>query len=157
MKNVNFVGGVNYERIDDEGLHIVVDDESRCLPVDTVIVCAGQESDRALFDALVTRLRGDGDLRHAERVPETRRTFRRDAEEAGPQPFVHGGQQHQQRGAVINASISAPDRILSEVKLAASTFWPSGTKRTKVSGLAASKVMPSSEYRMRRSVKSPSR
>eukprot|EP00939_MAST-03C_sp_MAST-3C-sp1_P004161 g4161.t1 len=46
---VEFVGGVSYDRVDDEGLHIRVEakdgkKESRTLDVDTVIVCAGQES-----------------------------------------------------------------------------------------------------------------
>jgi 2,4-dienoyl-CoA reductase (NADPH2) len=53
------VPGVTYDRVDDEGLHIRVgatdDDpgEPRVLDVDHVVVCAGQESVRALYDALV--------------------------------------------------------------------------------------------------------
>jgi 2,4-dienoyl-CoA reductase (NADPH2) len=43
---------VRYDRIDDHGLHITVNDEAALLPVDTVIVCAGQESERGLYDAL---------------------------------------------------------------------------------------------------------
>ncbi|MFD5869034.1 FAD-dependent oxidoreductase [Corynebacterium sp. NPDC060344] len=39
--------GVTYDRIDDDGLHITVDGESRVLGVDNVIVCTGQESDRS--------------------------------------------------------------------------------------------------------------
>jgi 2,4-dienoyl-CoA reductase (NADPH2) len=51
-RGVIMLGGVRYERIDDHGLHVTVDDEARLLPVDTVILCAGQESERSLFDAL---------------------------------------------------------------------------------------------------------
>jgi 2,4-dienoyl-CoA reductase (NADPH2) len=47
------LGGVAYERIDDEGLHIRVGDEARTLAVDNVVICAGQEPNRALFDRLV--------------------------------------------------------------------------------------------------------
>lgn len=54
-RGVNMVRGVSYERVDDEGLHIVVEDAPRCVPVDTVIVCAGQESERSLFDGLTAR------------------------------------------------------------------------------------------------------
>jgi 2,4-dienoyl-CoA reductase (NADPH2) len=49
---VNMVGGVSYKRVDDAGLHILVDGEARLLEVDTVIVCAGQESERGLHGQL---------------------------------------------------------------------------------------------------------
>jgi 2,4-dienoyl-CoA reductase (NADPH2) len=52
MKNVKMLGGVNYERIDDAGLHIVVDGAPQVLPVDNVVVCAGQEPRRDLHDGL---------------------------------------------------------------------------------------------------------
>ncbi|MFK7829353.1 MAG: FAD-dependent oxidoreductase [Congregibacter sp.] len=51
-RKVVMLPGVRYDRIDDHGLHITVDDEPQLLPVDTVIVCAGQESERSLFDIL---------------------------------------------------------------------------------------------------------
>ncbi|SDD69022.1 NADPH-dependent 2,4-dienoyl-CoA reductase [Ruegeria marina] len=55
MKGVNFVGGVNYEAIDDAGLHVSFG-EARENPTviacDTVVLCAGQVSDRSLADAL---------------------------------------------------------------------------------------------------------
>ncbi len=53
-KRVTMLGGVTYERFDDEGLHIVVDDSPQVLAVDHVVVCAGQEPNRALADALGT-------------------------------------------------------------------------------------------------------
>ena len=55
MKNVEMLGGVNYEKIDDEGLHISFGEareNPRILDVDTVVICAGQISDRSLADAL---------------------------------------------------------------------------------------------------------
>jgi len=54
MKKVTMLGGVSYERVDDEGLHIVVDGKAQILPVDHVVVCAGQEPRRDLHDALKT-------------------------------------------------------------------------------------------------------
>lgn len=44
--------GVVYERVDAEGLHVLEDGEPRVLAVDTVVVCAGQESERTLADEL---------------------------------------------------------------------------------------------------------
>lgn len=47
------VGGVAYERIDDDGLHIARQDGSReVIPIDTVVLCAGQVSERSLADDL---------------------------------------------------------------------------------------------------------
>jgi 2,4-dienoyl-CoA reductase (NADPH2) len=55
MKGVKMVGGVNYERIDAQGLH-VSDGEARENPrvieVDTIVMCAGQVPMRALADEL---------------------------------------------------------------------------------------------------------
>jgi 2,4-dienoyl-CoA reductase (NADPH2) len=44
--------GVAYDRVDDDGLHLTVDGERRVLDVDTVVVCAGQESVRELLRPL---------------------------------------------------------------------------------------------------------
>ena len=46
------MGGVTYEKFDDEGLHIVVEGRQEILPVKNVVICAGQESLKALADAL---------------------------------------------------------------------------------------------------------
>ncbi|NKS04318.1 FAD-dependent oxidoreductase [Rhodococcus hoagii] len=54
-KGVQELSGVNYERIDDAGLHITFGkkhENPRTLEVDTVVVCAGQESVRDLVDEL---------------------------------------------------------------------------------------------------------
>jgi 2,4-dienoyl-CoA reductase (NADPH2) len=55
-KGVHQLSGVNYERIDDRGLHISFGSdhsESRLLEVDNVVICAGQESVRDLEDGLL--------------------------------------------------------------------------------------------------------
>lgn len=44
QKGVEFVPGVEYRGIDNEGLHIRLNNEDRCLPVDQVVICAGQDS-----------------------------------------------------------------------------------------------------------------
>lgn len=46
------VSGVTYDRIDDAGLHVTVDGEQRTYAVDHVVVCAGQESVREVYDGL---------------------------------------------------------------------------------------------------------
>ena len=55
MKDVNFVGGVNYERIDDAGLHVSFGEAREnptLIEVDTIVMCAGQISQRTLADEL---------------------------------------------------------------------------------------------------------
>ncbi|MBT3332002.1 MAG: FAD-dependent oxidoreductase, partial [Rhodospirillaceae bacterium] len=52
MKGVEMIGGVSYRKIDDDGLHITVDGEDRVVAVDNVIICAGQEEQRELYDGL---------------------------------------------------------------------------------------------------------
>jgi len=54
-RGVKMMGGVTYLRIDDEGLHTLVGNEPRLFDVDTVIICAGQEPERSLYDALLAR------------------------------------------------------------------------------------------------------
>jgi 2,4-dienoyl-CoA reductase (NADPH2) len=49
---VKMIAGATYEQIDDDGLHIVVDGSRRCLDVDHVILCAGQEPLRDLLEPL---------------------------------------------------------------------------------------------------------
>lgn len=55
MKDVNFVGGVNYERIDDQGLHVSFGEareHPQVIEADTIVLCAGQNPLRTLADAL---------------------------------------------------------------------------------------------------------
>lgn len=51
-KGVHFVSGVEYHRIDNDGLHISVGGEPTTLPVDQIVVCAGQEPRHDLYDEL---------------------------------------------------------------------------------------------------------
>ena len=51
-KQVQMLGNVSYQRFDAEGLHITVAGKPQVLPVDHVVICAGQEPDRSLLDAL---------------------------------------------------------------------------------------------------------
>ncbi|MFC5473381.1 FAD-dependent oxidoreductase [Paraherbaspirillum soli] len=48
---VQMLAGVDYQRIDDQGLHITVGGEARLLAVDNVVICAGQESLHELVPA----------------------------------------------------------------------------------------------------------
>ncbi|WP_306391402.1 NADPH-dependent 2,4-dienoyl-CoA reductase [Telluria beijingensis] len=48
---VTMLAGVQYDRIDDAGLHITVGGEARLLAVDNVVICAGQESLAELMPA----------------------------------------------------------------------------------------------------------
>lgn len=69
-KGVHELSGVNYERIDDSGLHITFGEKHekpRLLEVDTIVICAGQESVRDLVDELtvagmVTHIIGGADV-----------------------------------------------------------------------------------------------
>lgn len=51
-RGVEFITGAQYVRIDDAGLHLDVDGTRRVLAVDDVVVCAGQLSQRELYDEL---------------------------------------------------------------------------------------------------------
>ncbi|MEP4979425.1 NADPH-dependent 2,4-dienoyl-CoA reductase [Ascidiaceihabitans sp.] len=55
MKDVEFVGGVNYEKIDDKGLHVSFGEAREnptLIEADTIVMCAGQLPERSLADAL---------------------------------------------------------------------------------------------------------
>ena len=58
MKGVEQILGATYDKIDDAGLHLSFRDsddkvtDTRVLDVDTVVICAGQESVRELVDPL---------------------------------------------------------------------------------------------------------
>ncbi len=49
-RGVNLLGGVSYNKIDDEGLHITINKKEQVLDADSVIVCAGQVSVRPFED-----------------------------------------------------------------------------------------------------------
>ena len=50
---VEQMAGVVYRGIDRDGLHISIDNAGRCIAFDTLVVCAGQQPNRSLADALV--------------------------------------------------------------------------------------------------------
>ena len=52
MKQVKMMGSVEYEKVDDQGLHVVVQGEKQILDVDHVVICAGQEPLAELFNQL---------------------------------------------------------------------------------------------------------
>ncbi|WP_084861831.1 NADPH-dependent 2,4-dienoyl-CoA reductase [Salibaculum halophilum] len=55
MRNVEMIGGVNYERIDADGLHVTYGEAREnptLIEADTIVLCAGQLSERDLADAL---------------------------------------------------------------------------------------------------------
>lgn len=51
-KRVKMMGGVSYQKIDDAGLHISIDDKAELLEVDNVVICAGQVPLRSLLEPL---------------------------------------------------------------------------------------------------------
>jgi 2,4-dienoyl-CoA reductase (NADPH2) len=58
MRDVKMVAGVNYERIDEKGLHISFGEareNPQVIEADTIVLCAGQLSERSLADALEER------------------------------------------------------------------------------------------------------
>jgi len=57
---VSMLAGVQYDRIDDAGLHITVGGEQKLLEVDNVVICAGQES----LDELTTASASGGPVFH---------------------------------------------------------------------------------------------
>jgi 2,4-dienoyl-CoA reductase (NADPH2) len=48
-RDVQMYKTVEYQRIDDHGLYIIIEGVPRLLEVDSVIICAGQESDNRLY------------------------------------------------------------------------------------------------------------
>ncbi len=57
MKGVEMIGGVNYERISDEGLHVTFGEAREnptLIAADTIVLCTGQLSQRTLADKLNT-------------------------------------------------------------------------------------------------------
>ncbi|MCB0838519.1 MAG: FAD-dependent oxidoreductase, partial [Bacteroidetes bacterium] len=55
MKEVNMLSSVTYKKVDDQGLHILVGEEARLLEVDNVVICAGQEPLKDMYENLQTQ------------------------------------------------------------------------------------------------------
>lgn len=51
-RDVKMIPGATYNKIDDQGLHITINEQTTVLDVDHVVICAGQESYTAMFDQL---------------------------------------------------------------------------------------------------------
>jgi 2,4-dienoyl-CoA reductase (NADPH2) len=51
-RGISMLNAISYEQIDDRGLHIARKGKKQILEVDTVIICAGQEPRRDLYQAL---------------------------------------------------------------------------------------------------------
>ena len=51
-RQVNMIPGVTYQKIDHQGLHILVNDHPKILDVDHVVICAGQEPYTAMYAQL---------------------------------------------------------------------------------------------------------
>lgn len=51
-RGVKMHSGCQYQRIDDDGLHLMIGDEPRLLEVDNVVICAGQNPRRELSEGL---------------------------------------------------------------------------------------------------------
>lgn len=54
-RGVNMVNAVEYVRIDDVGLHVLIGGQPKTFEVDTVIICAGQVPERSLYDDLMAK------------------------------------------------------------------------------------------------------
>jgi 2,4-dienoyl-CoA reductase (NADPH2) len=54
-KRVQMINAIQYDKIDDDGLHITQNGNSRVLDVDNVVICAGQTSKNELFEPLKTK------------------------------------------------------------------------------------------------------
>src|SRR5205085_524763 len=50
QRGVHMLGGVEYQSIDDAGLHVKIGDDAQVLTVDTIVICAGQLPRRELVD-----------------------------------------------------------------------------------------------------------
>ena len=58
MKDVDMIGGVNYEKIDAQGLHISKGEartDPTLIAVDTIVLCSGQLPERELADQLIAQ------------------------------------------------------------------------------------------------------
>ncbi|MEK7254719.1 MAG: FAD-dependent oxidoreductase, partial [Bacteroidota bacterium] len=52
MKQVKMLSEVQYLKIDDAGLHILHEGQTKILPVDNVVICAGQTAENDLYEPL---------------------------------------------------------------------------------------------------------
>jgi len=58
MKNVQMIGNLNYEEINKNGIMVSdgeIRDNPRLVAADTIVICAGQDSERSLADDLIKK------------------------------------------------------------------------------------------------------
>ena len=72
-RGVTAVSGCTYEKIDEQGLHYSVNGQAQVLAVDTVVLCAGQDSEQDLANHL------DGKVRHLNLIGGARMATELDA------------------------------------------------------------------------------
>ena len=53
QRGVKMINGLEYQKVDDKGLHVTNNGIPDIIEVDTVVVCAGQLSNRSLYDEVV--------------------------------------------------------------------------------------------------------
>ena len=111
QSKVTQVSGATYDRIDDDGLHVTVDGVARVIEADTVVVCAGQDSVRGLYDGLLPR--GPPDRRR-RRCGGARREARDQAGDRG-------------RGGVVGSSSPRMGQSQPESSVPRSSFGPAPT------------------------------
>ncbi len=68
QSGITQVVGAGYDRVDDDGLHLTVDGQTRVLDVDHVVLCAGQESVRSLYDDVLAAGSPEGRKRRAHLI-----------------------------------------------------------------------------------------
>jgi 2,4-dienoyl-CoA reductase (NADPH2) len=51
-RGVNLLLGVEYQKIDEKGLHLIIDGQSTILEVDSIILCTGQDEERDIYQEL---------------------------------------------------------------------------------------------------------
>jgi len=54
-RHVQNITGASYNKIDGKGLHITLDGAEKLIEADTIVVCAGQESENSLYGELESR------------------------------------------------------------------------------------------------------
>ena len=106
QSGVRLISGARYDRIDDQGLHLTVDEKPVLLEVDHVVICAGQESVREVYHDLTTDRAVVHSFAHPVESTEVRVA-------AGPRVSLIGG-------ADIAAELDAKRAIRQGTELAAS-------------------------------------
>jgi len=53
MKKVTMLNGVSYDKIDEKGIHITINEKKQLIEADTIVVCAGQLSVNLLHEELI--------------------------------------------------------------------------------------------------------